>query len=103
MEWKSCSRGESRKVREKSGKQRKAVPEMRNREHVGRNEGEPDEEEEEWSTEAYWRATYRAWNDYYASVSAFQSRGYPSCYGAAHSWMAAYRMNAVYMEELLKD
>lgn len=103
MAWKSCSRGESRMVREKSGKQRKAATEMRNREHVGRNEEERGEEEEEWSAEAYWRATYRAWNDYYASVSAFQSRGYPSCYGAAHSWMAAYRMNAVYMEELLKD
>lgn len=103
MAWKSCSKGESRKVREKGGKRRKDVTEMRNREHVGRNEGECNEEEEEWSAEAYWRATYRAWNDYYASVSAFQSRGYPSCYGAAPSWMAAYRMNAVYMEELLKD
>lgn len=100
MAWKSCSRGESRMVRERCGKKRKDVTEMRNREHVGRDE---EEEEEEWSAEAYWRATYRAWSDYYASVSAFQSRGYPSCYGAAHSWMAAYRMNAVYMEELLKD
>uniref|UniRef100_A0A674NL56 RNA helicase n=1 Tax=Takifugu rubripes TaxID=31033 RepID=A0A674NL56_TAKRU len=86
-----------------SGAVKRNVTEMRNREHVGRNEGERDEEEEERSAEAYWRATYRAWNDYYASVSAFQSQGYPSCYGAAHSWMAAYRMNAVYMEELLKD
>lgn len=103
MAWKSFSKGESMKVREKCGKRRKDVTEMRNREHVGRNEGERNEEEEEWSAEAYWRATCRAWNDYYASVSAFQSRGYPSCYGAAHSWMAAYRMNAVYLEELLKD
>lgn len=102
MAWKSCSRGESRKVRERCGKKRKDVTETRNREHVGRDE-EEEEEEEEWSAEAYWRATYRAWSDYYASVSAFPSGGYPSCYGAAHSWMAAYRMNAVYMEELLKD
>lgn len=103
MAWRSGSKGESRKVRERCGKQRRDVTETRNREHVGRNEGERDEEEEEWSAEAYWRATYRAWNDYYASVSALQSQGYPSCYGAAHSWMAAYRMNAIYMEELLKD
>lgn len=92
-------RGEPRKRREKCGKQ---VAERGNRENWRRNEEECDGEEE-WSAEAYWRASYRAWNDYYASLSAFQSQGYDSCYGAAHRWMAAYRMNAVYMEELLKD
>lgn len=96
------SRDESRKRREKCGKQMKQVAERGNREHWRRNK-EEDDDEEAWSTEAYWRASYRAWNDYYASMSAFQSQDYPSCYGAAHSWMAAYRMNAVYMEELLKD
>lgn len=65
-------------------------------------EEEEDEEEEDWSAESYWRASYRAWNDYYASMSPFQEQGYQSYYSAAHSWMAAYRMNTVYMEELLK-
>lgn len=97
------SRGDSRKVREKCGKQRKNVAETGYRERRGRDEDERDDEDEEWSTEAYWRATYKAWSDYYASMSAFQSQGYQNCYGAAHSWMAAYRMNAVYMEELLRD
>lgn len=104
---KQSARDESRKVRQKSGKQRKKVAERWNRETRERNEEERDEEEEEadeeWSPEAYWRASYRAWSDYYASMSAFQSQDYQSCYSAAHSWMAAYRMNAVYMEELLKD
>lgn len=98
---KRSSRDESKK-REKCGKQMKQVAKKGKREHWGRNK-EEDDDEEEWSAEAYWRASYRAWNDYYASMSAFQSLGYQSCYGAAHSWMAAYRMNAVYMEELLKD
>ncbi|KAM8829705.1 putative ATP-dependent RNA helicase DDX20 [Synchiropus picturatus] len=57
-----------------------------------------DDDEEEWDAESYWRACYQAWNDYYASMSPFQSY-----YHSTHSWMAAYRMNAVYMEELLKD
>ncbi len=61
-----------------------------------------EEEEEEWSAETYWRASYRAWNDYYASMSPFQEQDYQSYYSVAHNWMAAYRMNAVYMEELLK-
>lgn len=96
-------RDESRKRREKCGKQMKRVAEEGDREHWRRNEEEHDDDDEEWSAAAYWRANYRAWNDYYASMSAFHSQGYPSCYDAASSWMAAYRMNAVYMEELLKD
>uniref|UniRef100_A0A8C2XND8 RNA helicase n=1 Tax=Cyclopterus lumpus TaxID=8103 RepID=A0A8C2XND8_CYCLU len=60
-------------------------------------------DEDEWSAEAYWRASYRAWNDYYASVTPFQERGHQSYYSAAHSWMAAYRMNAVYMQELFNN
>uniref|UniRef100_A0A1A8GV51 RNA helicase n=1 Tax=Nothobranchius korthausae TaxID=1143690 RepID=A0A1A8GV51_9TELE len=61
-----------------------------------------DEEEEEWSSETYWRACYRAWSDYYSSMSRFPERGFQSHYHVAHSWMAAYRMNAVYMQELMK-
>lgn len=65
---------------------------------------EEAEEEEAWSHEAYWRSSYRAWRDFYSSFSAPAGHpGYYSCYTAAHHWMAAYRMNAVYMEELLKN
>lgn len=97
------SRDES-KARDKYGERKKKASDRGNREHKGRDsEDRGEEEEEEWSAEAYWRASYRAWRDYYASMAAFQSQGYQSCYGAAPSWMAAYRMNAVYMEELLKD
>lgn len=61
-----------------------------------------DTEEEEWSSEAYWSACYRAWSDYYSSMSPFPEQGYQSYYSAAQNWMAAYRMNAVYMQELMK-
>lgn len=101
-------RDEPRKRREKCGKRTDRVAEQGNRDHWRGDEDEhdgddDDDDEEKWSAEAYWRASYRAWSDYYASMSAFHSPAYPSCYGAASSWMAAYRMNAVYMEELLKD
>uniref|UniRef100_A0A3Q3G0J0 RNA helicase n=1 Tax=Labrus bergylta TaxID=56723 RepID=A0A3Q3G0J0_9LABR len=64
-------------------------------------EHDADEEVEE-SADEYWRTCYRAWNDYYSSMSPFQDQGYTSYYSMAHNWMAAYRMNAVYVEELLK-
>uniref|UniRef100_A0A8D3C4B1 RNA helicase n=1 Tax=Scophthalmus maximus TaxID=52904 RepID=A0A8D3C4B1_SCOMX len=57
----------------------------------------------ELSAEMYWSACYRAWNDYYACMPPAQAQGYQSYYGAAQNWMAAYRMNAVYMEELMKE
>ncbi|XP_061668014.1 probable ATP-dependent RNA helicase DDX20 [Syngnathoides biaculeatus] len=58
--------------------------------------------EDNSSAESYWRECYRAWNDYYASFSSFDEESYRGYYSAAHNWMAAYRMNTVYMEELLK-
>lgn len=62
------------------------------------------EEKEAWSHEADWRRSYRAWRDFYSSFSSPAGQPeYYSCYAAAHHWMAAYRMNAVYMEELLKN
>ncbi|XP_040007566.1 probable ATP-dependent RNA helicase DDX20 [Xiphias gladius] len=66
------------------------------------DDDDDDDEGKEWSTEIYWRACYKAWKDYYASLSPFQEQGYQSYYSVAHNWMAAYRMNAVYMEELMK-
>lgn len=94
------SRHDSRKLKRKIRKQRGKNAEKLNGGQRGRHEGRLDEEE--WSAETYWREIYQAWNDYYASISPFKSQGYQSCYSAAHSWMAAYRMNAVYVEELLK-
>lgn len=98
------ARHEPSKVKEQVGKASKKISEKAARERREReqDEGEHDDQEEEWSAETYWRASYRAWSDYYASMSQFQGQGYQSYYSAAHSWMAAYRMNAVYMEELLK-
>lgn len=92
------------KVKERVGKTSEKISEKaaRKRREREQDEGEHDDQEEEWSAETYWRASYRAWSDYYASMSQFQGRGYQSYYSAAHSWMAAYRMNAVYMDELLK-
>ncbi|XP_029292402.1 putative ATP-dependent RNA helicase DDX20 [Cottoperca gobio] len=99
------SRSESRKVKEKAGKRSKTTPEKMNREpkrERDEEEYDEDDEEEPRSAESYWRASYRAWNDYYASMSPYQEQGYQSYYSVAHNWMAAYRMNAVYMEELMK-
>ncbi|KAM4563782.1 putative ATP-dependent RNA helicase DDX20 [Odontesthes bonariensis] len=90
---------ESKKMKKESKKHSKKMK--------GKPKRESDEEdcmetEEEWSSEEYWGAYYKAWSDYYGSKSTFQGQGYESYYNAAHSWMAAYRMNAVYMKELMK-
>uniref|UniRef100_A0A8C9VDE5 RNA helicase n=1 Tax=Scleropages formosus TaxID=113540 RepID=A0A8C9VDE5_SCLFO len=44
----------------------------------------------------YWQACYQAWDEYYTTVA----RNSQQSYNMAYSWMAAYRMNAVYMQEL---
>lgn len=104
-------RKESKTIKGKTERENKKITEKMSREHKReeRDEGEDsmiededDEDEEEWSAESYWRASYRAWRDYYASMSPYQEQGYQSYYSVAHNWMAAYRMNAVYMQELLK-
>ncbi|XP_051913164.1 probable ATP-dependent RNA helicase DDX20 [Hippocampus zosterae] len=61
-----------------------------------------DDVEDDFHAESYWREFYQAWVDYYASMSPFQEPTYQGYYRAAHNWMAAYRMNTVYVEELLK-
>lgn len=65
-------------------------------------EGDDKEEDNEFSPEEgngheqdYWRACYRAWEEFYNSSSA-------SYYHSYYSWLAAYRMNAVYMMEMMK-
>lgn len=91
------------KMKEHTEKRGKKLSErMETEQKRGRDEEEQDSDEEECSAEAYWRACYRAWNDYYASMSPFEGQGHQSYYNVAHNWMAAYRMNAVYMDELMK-
>ncbi|CDQ90908.1 unnamed protein product [Oncorhynchus mykiss] len=71
----------------------------RKRDRVSEVEQEEDDGE---GYEGYWRAYYRAWEDYYASMPPSHHQGYHGYHSMASSWMAAYRMNSVYMEELLK-
>ncbi|NXJ11501.1 DDX20 helicase, partial [Odontophorus gujanensis] len=52
-----------------------------------------------WSYEDYWRSYYQAWQSYYAAVSHFH---YRKSYGRLN-WMNAYRVNSVYLQELLKS
>lgn len=51
---------------------------------------------EGWSYEDYWKCYYDAWQSYYAAVSHY-SRSYWQ-----FSWMNAYQVNSVYLQELLK-
>lgn len=47
--------------------------------------------------EEYWRAYYRAWQEYYAAASHsyyWNAQRHPS-------WMAAYHMNTIYLQEML--
>ncbi|XP_032494845.1 probable ATP-dependent RNA helicase DDX20 isoform X1 [Phocoena sinus] len=48
--------------------------------------------------EEYWRAYYRAWQEYYASASQsyyWNAQRHPS-------WMAAYHMNTIYLQEMMR-
>lgn len=48
--------------------------------------------------EEYWKACYRAWQDYYAAASQsyyWNAQRHPG-------WMAAYHMNAVYLQEMMR-
>ncbi|XP_036434615.1 probable ATP-dependent RNA helicase DDX20 [Colossoma macropomum] len=62
---------------------------------TGRQEDEEEEysEEEEEDEQDYWRAYYRAWQEYYSPAYYYHS---------PYNWLAAYRMNTVYMMEMMK-
>ncbi|XP_077424391.1 putative ATP-dependent RNA helicase DDX20 [Vanacampus margaritifer] len=77
-------------------------PETTRQEPKWKSDEDEHDMEDDANAESYWRDCYRAWNDYYSSMSPFQEQSYQGYYGAAHNWMAAYRMNMVYVEELLK-
>uniref|UniRef100_A0A8C3JHE3 Uncharacterized protein n=1 Tax=Calidris pygmaea TaxID=425635 RepID=A0A8C3JHE3_9CHAR len=51
---------------------------------------------ETWSYENYWKSYYQAWQGYYAAVAHYRS------YRHFH-WLNAYRVNSVYLQELLKS
>lgn len=65
---------------------------------------EKDDEEDNKSSQEegngydqdYWRACYQAWETYYNSSSSAHY------YHSHYTWLAAYRMNAVYMMEMMK-
>ncbi|KAJ8370312.1 hypothetical protein SKAU_G00103400 [Synaphobranchus kaupii] len=56
------------------------------------------EDAAERSSREYWQACYQAWERYYSAMPQAYHQGYHSAY----SWMAAYRRNSIYMQELLK-
>lgn len=59
-------------------------------------EDEDEDEEGNGYEQDYWRACYRAWEEYYNSPSSAYY------YHLHYNWLAAYRMNAVYMMEMMK-
>ncbi|XP_043975820.1 probable ATP-dependent RNA helicase DDX20 [Gambusia affinis] len=95
--------GQNRREKSAKIKDSRKLPEKIKREPKREtDEEECMEAEEDWSSEAYWKACHEAWSDYYSAMSAFPEQGYQSYYSVAHNWMAAYRMNAIYMQELMK-
>ncbi|KAM6370152.1 putative ATP-dependent RNA helicase DDX20 [Pluvialis apricaria] len=58
------------------------------------DDGVPDEA---CSYQNYWKSYYQAWQNYYAAVSHYR-RSYRQ-----FNWMNAYRVNSVYLQELLKS
>lgn len=52
------------------------------------------DEEGEWSADTYWSSCFRAWN--HEDMSSSEDHSFYS------SWMAAYYINMVYMEEMLR-
>ncbi|XP_015246186.1 PREDICTED: probable ATP-dependent RNA helicase DDX20 [Cyprinodon variegatus] len=93
------ARDKSKKIKKDSIK----LPERIKKEQKRKpDEDELMETEEEWSSDAYWKACYEAWSHYYSALSSSPEHGYQSYYSVANNWMAAYRMNEIYMQELMK-
>ncbi|MCI4380725.1 hypothetical protein PGIGA_G00243480 [Pangasianodon gigas] len=59
-------------------------------------DNESSQEEGNGHEQDYWRACYQAWEEYYNSLSSAHY------YHSHYNWLAAYRMNAVYMMEMMK-
>ncbi|XP_027581562.2 probable ATP-dependent RNA helicase DDX20 [Pipra filicauda] len=56
-----------------------------------------DAPSEDWSYEDYWKCYNEAWQSYYAAVSHYRESY------RQFSWMRAYHINSVYLQELLKS
>lgn len=59
-------------------------------------DNESSQEEGHGHDHDYWRACHQAWEEYYSSLHS------ANFYQAHYNWLAAYRMNAVYMMEMMK-
>ncbi|KAK2841203.1 hypothetical protein Q7C36_012782 [Tachysurus vachellii] len=59
-------------------------------------DNESSQEEGNGHEHDYWRACHQAWEEYYSSLRS------ANFYQAHYNWLAAYRMNAVYMMEMMK-
>lgn len=86
--------GKTAKVNEGSSRTQRRTQE----EEEGDNMQEDSESSDEGNAyeQDYWRACYRAWEEYYNSSSSAYY------YHSHYNWLAAYRMNAVYMMEMMK-
>lgn len=100
------------KARHKEGASQRAKQSRRNpRRSSNRLQTEP--QENEWADrqrdaqegfsgtyqdyEEYWRAYYRAWHDYYSASQSYywNAQRHPG-------WMAAYHMNTIYLQEMMR-
>ncbi|XP_070252587.1 probable ATP-dependent RNA helicase DDX20 [Myotis yumanensis] len=100
------------KARHKEGASQSAKQSRRNPRRSCRPQTEP--QEDEWSDrqrdaqaglsgtyqdyEEYWRAYYRAWHEYYSAASQsyyWNAQRHPG-------WMAAYHMNTIYLQEMMR-
>lgn len=84
--------GKTAKVKEGSWKTQRRTQEEEDEEE----DNESSQEEGNGHEQDYWRACYQAWEEYYSSLSSAYY------YHSHYNWLAAYRMNAVYMMEMMK-
>lgn len=66
--------------------------------HDGHRDAYQDSTDAYQDYEEYWRAYYRAWQEYYAAASQsyyWNAQRHPG-------WMAAYHMNTVYLQEMMR-
>lgn len=85
------SSGKTAKVKEGSWRTQRRTQE--DNEEV---DSESSQEEGNGHEQDYWKACYQAWEEYYNSLSSAYY------YRSHYNWLAAYRMNAVYMMEMMK-
>lgn len=87
--------GKTAKVKEGSWRTQRRTQEEEE-EDKEEEDSESSHEEGNGREQDYWRACYQAWEEYYNSLSSAYY------YHSHYNWLAAYRMNAVYMMEMMK-